>query len=56
MGNKMREIYCENIPPLDRDNVINYLSNGLTVVEIAKKTNLSVYKVNTIIEKEYEKK
>ena len=52
----MKDPYCENIPPLDRDNVINYLSNGLTVGEIAKKTNLSVYKVNTIIEKEYEKK
>ncbi len=56
MGDRIREIYCENIPPLDRDNVINYLSHGLTVVEIAKKTNLTVYKVNTIIEKEYEKK
>ena len=52
----MKELYCENIPPLDRDNVINYLSNGLTIVQIANKTNLSVYKVNIIIEKEYEKK
>tara|TARA_R110002020_G_scaffold360306_5_gene572973 strand:+ start:809 stop:979 length:171 start_codon:yes stop_codon:yes gene_type:complete len=56
MGNKIREIYCENIPPLDKDNVIYYLSKGLTIVKIANKTNLSVYKVNTIIEKEYEKK